>query len=51
MYEELGSFFDKDFRLLEGPKSCAGEVCRCNEWAFLLEERNEDGKEVDTIAK
>lgn len=41
MHEELGNFFDKDFRLLDKPMPCNGEVCCCNEWAFLLEEKIE----------
>lgn len=51
VYEEIGNFFDKDFQFLDRPMPCNGEICRCNEWAFLLEEKNEDEKEADFIAK
>lgn len=35
--ENIGSFFDKDFRLQNSPSPCNAEFCRCNEWAFLLQ--------------
>lgn len=36
--ESIGNFFDDNFRLLESPLPCKAEFCKCNEWAFLLEE-------------
>lgn len=36
--EMIGNFFDKDFKLLDGPIPCPSAICPCNEWSFLLEE-------------
>lgn len=35
----VGNIFSDDFRLLDDPAPCASEVCPCNEWALLLEEK------------
>jgi len=37
--ESIGNFFDENFRLLEKPMPCKAEYCKCNEWAFLLMEK------------
>ncbi|NQT75671.1 MAG: radical SAM protein [Candidatus Omnitrophica bacterium] len=36
----LGNIFDKGFNLLEEPGPCNSESCPCNEWAFLLVEKD-----------
>lgn len=36
----IGNIFDKDFKLLDKPHKCHSEYCPCNEWAFLLIDKN-----------
>jgi len=35
-HEIIGDFFKEGFRLLDKPYPCNSEYCPCNEWAFLL---------------
>lgn len=35
----FGSFFDEDFRLLEGPTPCDAEICPCDEWKVIPDEK------------
>lgn len=39
--ELIGNFFDENFKLLDKPLPCKAEYCRCNEWAFLLVDKND----------
>lgn len=41
----VGNLFEGGFRLLDGPSPCAFEICPCNEWAFLLEEKGNEAYE------
>lgn len=36
----IGNFFDKNFALQNTPSFCISERCSCNEWAFLLVDKN-----------
>lgn len=42
----IGNFFDDEFRLLEKPMPCHSEICPCNEWAFLLVNKNKNKKNL-----
>ena len=35
---KMGNLFNENFRLLDSPLPCTSEFCKCNEWAFLLED-------------
>lgn len=41
--ETIGNFWDERFKLLDAPVPCTSDICHCNEWAFLLQERVDDG--------
>jgi organic radical activating enzyme len=36
----IGNFFDENFKLQDKPTPCHSEVCPCNEWAFLLTDKD-----------
>lgn len=38
----IGNLFEQGFRLLEKPSPCTFDICPCNEWAFLLEEKKNE---------
>jgi len=35
----VGNLFEEGFKLFDQPSPCAFEICPCNEWAFLLQEK------------
>lgn len=37
---KIGNIFDDNFELFKEPQVCHSDHCPCNEWAFLLTERN-----------
>lgn len=37
--EFIGNFFNQGFKMLDEPLPCRSESCPCNEWAFLLVEK------------
>lgn len=41
--ELLGNLFNDNFSLLDYPSPCKSEFCPCNEWAFLLNEKEDRG--------
>ncbi len=38
----VGNLFEEGFRLFDGPSPCTFEICPCNEWAFLLKEKESE---------
>lgn len=46
----IGNMFSDDFKLSDSPMPCESEFCPCNEWAFLLLDRQES-LETKTEAK
>lgn len=47
----MANFFDSNFRLLKGPLPCSSEHCPCNEWAFLLTEKNSGENAIKKVSR
>lgn len=43
----FGNFFDQEFKLLDGPSPCNSNTCKCNEYAFLLLDEDEQVEELN----
>jgi MoaA/NifB/PqqE/SkfB family radical SAM enzyme len=35
----ISNLFDPNFKLWDAPRPCPSEICPCNEWAFLLQDK------------